>query len=157
MADSTLIQYLVEGSDASVSNRRQIETFLCESTIVKGDWVSFDVLKTGADKVIFVEQAPSSASGTFVCGVAIEDAAGTADAPARVRVVVRGYVADANVQTGVAAGLALAMSSTAGRVKNAAYIADGSGASAAPLPTECGVALTTSVDNKAEVWVYKRF
>lgn len=156
MSDSTLIQYLVEGSDASVSNRRQIETFLCSGPITKGDWVSFDVSKTGADKVLFVEQAPNAAAGTFVAGVAIEDADGTAT-PARVKVIVRGYYPEANVLTGVAAGQALAMSGTAGRAKNAAYIADGSGAAAAPLPTECGVALTTAAANKAEVWIYKRF
>ena len=73
------------------------------------------------------------------------------------RVVVAGYVAEANVVTGTGIGQALTPNGTAGRVGPAEYIGNGSGAAAVRIPTVCGVTLTLAADNKAQVMVKKQF
>jgi len=157
MATSTLVQYLAPGEAAGTVNRRQVETFLANGAIAAGDFVSLDVSKTGADKALFIVQAPAAAGDGKAIGVAIETATGTAALPAQVRVVVAGYVASANVATGSAAGTALTTTGTAGRAASATYIGNGSGAAAVALPNVIAVALTTAAANTAEVMVLKRF
>ncbi len=153
MATSTLIQFISAGEAASVSNRRQIETFLAGGTIAAGDWVAFDLSQTGADKVLYAVQSPASAGSPIGIGVALAAAA----AGDKVDVVVDGYAGTANVASGTAAGSAIMLSGTAGRAAAATYVADGSGGAADALPAICGVALTLAAANVAEVWVYKQF
>lgn len=153
MATSTLIQFLAEGQAGDTSNRRQTEDFIASGAITKGDWVAFDVSKTAADKALYVVQSPAAAGSALVVGIADN----TAAANDRIRVVIAGYVQAANVATGTAAGAALQLTGTAGRAGAAAYVGDGSGAAAIPLPGVCGVALTLAAANVAEVMVYKNF
>jgi hypothetical protein len=153
MATSTLVQFLNPGVSSATMNRSQEETFLAGGIIALGDWVAFDLSKTGADKALYVVQAPNVAASGIITGVAVQAAA----AGEQVRVCVDGYVASANVATGTGAGAALQCSGTAGRAESASYIGDGSGAAAIPLPAICGVALTAAAGNTAEVMVKKQF
>jgi hypothetical protein len=131
MATSTLIQKLdgtafessktVPGSYTSVatpdvSNRRQVETFIAGGTVAAGDVVALDLSKTGALKALTVVEAPANA-GALAIGVCIGSAEsdGSLTADSKINVVVTGYVASADVETGVAAGQALVVGSTAGR------------------------------------------
>lgn len=118
MATSTLIQYLQPGEAGNTMNRGQVETFLAGGTIGVGDAVALDLSKTGADKALYVVEAPAN-SGAIVVGVALTSAV----AGEKVGVVVTGYIDVADVDTGVAAGQALYVGTTAGRLaafKNAA-------------------------------------
>jgi len=153
MATSTVIQFLDAGETSSTSNRSQEETFLAGGAIVKGDWVALDLSQTGADKALYVVQAPATAGSPIPCGVALE----AASSGGQVRVCIGGYAASANVTTGTAPGLALMMTSTAGRTTAATYIGNGSGAASLPLPVIIGTCLTRAAANVAEVWVIKRF
>lgn len=111
MATSTLVQFLEAGEPSSTSNRRQIETFLAGGTIAAGDAVALDTSKTGADRALFVVEAPAN-SGALVVGIALNGAS----ANETVAVVVTGYAAGANVESGVLAGQALYVGATAGRL-----------------------------------------
>ena len=111
MATSTLIQYLQAGEAADTSNRRQVETFLAGGSIAVGDAVAIDLSKTDADKVLYVVEA-TAGTKALIIGIAISAAA----ANEQVQVVISGYVASADVATGVTAGAQLAGSATAGRL-----------------------------------------
>jgi hypothetical protein len=145
MATSTLIQKLDSGTEfgAATSNRSQTETYLAASAITAGDWVQFDSGKTGADRTLYVEQCANTALGGVAIGVALDSATA---ADQSVRVVVAGYVASANVLTGVAADAPLSVDTTAGQ-------ADAADAANAVI---CGVCLDTAAGNVAPVYVYKR-
>jgi hypothetical protein len=128
MATSTLIQYLAQNQTsglgvsvpvgAGASNRRQVETFIAGGSVAvaAGDVVALDTSKTGADKALFVVEAPANA-GALAVGVCIGSAEsnGSLTPGSKINVVVTGYVASADVETGVAAGQALVVGSTAGR------------------------------------------
>lgn len=155
MATSTLIQSL-ELTDAAgtsvgaaVSNRRQIETFIAGAAIAAGDWVSFDVSKTGATRVATVIKTTATAGQSNVVGVALSAATAAGD---KINVVVAGYVEGAAVVSGVAASVALTTSGvTAGRT-----LAFASATHTATCP--CGITLeAASAGNTAAVWVYKQF
>lgn len=154
MASSTLIQSLDTRDSAGVavgatpSNRRQTEIFFAGAAIVAGDWVSFDVSKSGAIRVVTVVKTTAVAGQSNVVGVALRSAA----SGEKVEVVVSGYVEGAAVVNGVAASLALTTSGiTAGRA-----IAYASGTHTLTAP--CGITLEASVvANTATVWVYKQF
>ncbi len=111
MATSTLIQFLNPGETSDTSNRSQVETFLAGGTIASGDAVAFDLSKTGADKVLYVVEA-TGATKALIVGIALNEAV----AGGKVNVVVSGYVASADVATGVTAGAQLSGSATAGRL-----------------------------------------
>lgn len=148
MATSTLIQLLEPGQAGDISNRSQRETFLASSAISSGDWVSFDVTKTGADKVLYVGVIDTSggaiALGVPVIGVATQNAA-IGD---QVEVVVGGYVGKANIATGTAAGIAVALdTTTSGR----AVAADAANVNIA------GISLAVAASNSAPCMVIKQF
>jgi hypothetical protein len=148
MATSTLIQFLGPGEAGDTSNRAQVETFLASSSIAKGDWVSFDTSKTGADRCLYVGVIDTSggavALGVPVIGVALESAA----IDGEVRVVIAGYVNQANIATGTAAGVALALdTTTSGR----AVAADAANVNLA------GVSLAVAASNSAPCMVLKKF
>lgn len=107
MATSTLVQYLeasgVSASGASVafgttpSDRKQEETFLCETAITAGQVVAVDVTKmatdtTGGSTALFVLPADynSATVQKIVVGVAAASVTGTTASPQPVRVIVRG-------------------------------------------------------------------
>jgi hypothetical protein len=112
-------------------NRRQVETFLAGGTIAAGDAVTFDLSKSDADKVLYVIEA-TAANKALIVGIAITAAA--ADEP--VQVVISGYVASADVATGVTAGAQLSGSATAGRLG----LASGSSVFLSALQTATGAA-----------------
>jgi hypothetical protein len=146
MATSTILQSLDAGQSAGTSARSSIETYIAGGTIVAGDWVMIDVSQSGADKALYVVQASTAGNG-LVRGVA-KFAAAAGD---QVDVVVKGYVAEANVLTATAAGVPLAISATAGRAAQATV--DATGGATEPVPGICGTSLTVAADNKAEVIV----
>ena len=86
-------------------------TFLAGGTIAAGDIVAFDLSQTAANKAAVVVEAPANA-GSLVVGVALDAAA----AGGTVRVATHGYVASADVETGVVAGQGLFVGTTAGRL-----------------------------------------
>tara|TARA_R110002020_G_scaffold152271_1_gene330033 strand:- start:7134 stop:7595 length:462 start_codon:yes stop_codon:yes gene_type:complete len=152
MATSDLVNYLDgKAADVGTSNRRIVETFLCGSTavgtpIAAGDWVAFEAAATdGLEPITVIKAGTASLGNSLVCGVALE--AGTA-VGARIQVVTRGYVADANVASTTAAG-PLVVDGAAGRAE-AAVAADHT----AP---PCGASLATASGNKADVIVYSNF
>ena len=148
MATSTLIQFLDPGQGGDTSNRSQVETFLASSAIAKGDWVSLDPSKSGADRCLYVGVIDTSAGavplGVPVIGVALE----AASIDGQVRVVIAGYVAQANVASLTAAGIALALdTTTSGR----AVAADAANVNLA------GVSLAVAALNSAPCMVLKKF
>jgi hypothetical protein len=148
MATSTIIQFLGPGEAGDTSNRSQRETFIASTVISSGDWVSFDTSKTGADRVLYVGVIDTSggaiALGVPVIGVATQNAA-IGD---NVEVVIGGYAGKANVATGTAAGIAVALdTTTSGR----AVAADAANVNIA------GITLAVAASNSAPVHVLKQF
>ncbi len=173
MATNDMLQYLepaASGGTATASNRRQVETFLVRNvngsgvtvTINAGDWVAFDMGRAGSDKALYVIPSPAAAGAGTIVGVADETVsipepplpAGTV-VEKTIRVVISGYVASANVATGVGAGVSLMASATAGRAAQATV--DATGGATEPAPAVCGMCLTLAAGNVAEVMVVKRF
>jgi hypothetical protein len=114
MATSTILQSLnseTDGATATSSARRQTETYLAGGAIAVGEAVAIDLSKTDSDKVLYVVEATAAAKALII-GIAVSAAA--ANEP--VQVVVSGYVASADVATGVTAGAQLSGSATAGRL-----------------------------------------
>lgn len=85
--------------------------FLAGGTIAAGDTVAFDLSQTAENKAAVVVEAPANA-GSLVVGVALSAAV----AGEIVRVATHGYVASADVETGVVAGQGLFVGTTAGRL-----------------------------------------
>lgn len=123
MATSTLIQYLdtsgfsISGAVAqnglSASNRQQVETFLCETAITKGNLVAIDVTAaklvtdpTGGLSAATVITADFNSVPVqkIVVGVAAESVTGTATSPQFVKVVVRGPAPSVPVIAATAVG-----------------------------------------------------
>ena len=150
MATSTLVQLLEAGQASDTSNRRQLETFIAGGTIVAGDVVALDKSQTGADRVLYVIQAPNVATGEpLAIGVSL-DAAAAGD---QVRVVVAGYVADVNCTAGaIAAGAALSAGKTAAGQVETAAAGDTAGLFAVALEAK---GATTA--NKVAIHIPKRF
>ncbi len=158
MATSTLIQYLAQNQTsglgvsvpvgAGASNRSQEETFIAGGTIAKGDFVSLDTSKTGADKALFVLVVDTSAGAVALGVPTVGVALAAATAGQKVDVCVAGYCAQAAVATGTAAGVALSLdTSNSGR----AAAADAANVNI------CAVSLTLAASNTAEVMVIKQF
>ena len=157
MATTQIIQYLESAQvtglgvsapvGASTMDRSQVETFLAGGSITAGDFVVFDTSKTGANRVLYAIQSPATAGQSIVVGVALN----TAATGEKVKVVVSGYVASANVVTGVLKGESLTTSgATAGRALK--YLT-GTHTNAGPI----GVALEDSAANVAACWIFKHF
>lgn len=107
MATSNLVQYL-EGTGVSVSgasvnlgttpsDRKQEETFLCETAITAGQVLAVDVTKMATDTSggltsLFVLPADynSATVQKIVVGVAAQTVTGTATSPQPVKVIIRG-------------------------------------------------------------------
>jgi hypothetical protein len=157
MASSTLLQKLdpavdplvtgTVGSTATTINRAQSEIFLAGSAITAGQWVAFDVTRTGSDRVLFVVPAAITALGNaLTCGVA---RAAQATVGGKVEVVISGLAPVAAVNAAVAAaGVPLAVVAVAG---------EAAGNVAANIAQPCGVSLAASVAGFAPVWVLKSF
>ena len=152
MATNDLIQKLF-GADESgvgedsvlVSNRRQVETFVAAEAISDGDIVCLDISKTkDGEKMLYVKKGKTDAAATAVCiGVADQSVASGED----VRVVVKGFKANANITTGVGQGERFIGGSTAGR---GILLANSS-----TIPA-LGYVVSTAADNTAPVIVLKQ-
>lgn len=146
MATSTLLNYLEAGSSNSVSNRRQVETFIASEAISANDFVALDFSKSSdADKALYVMKAGTTGGTTNMCvGVALEAAAAAGDT---IEVVIKG-VCEANVAGDTAQGEFLTITGTDGQAgkatDNTLY----------PL-VACAVEADT--DNVATVIVIKQF
>lgn len=158
MATTQIVQYLGTSQTTglgvsapvggSTSDRSQVETFLAGAAITAGDFVVFDTSKTGANRVLYVIQSPATAGQSIVVGVALNSATA---ADQKVDVVVSGYVASANVVTGVLKGESITTSgATAGRCLK---YATGTHTNAGPI----GVALEDAAANVAACWIFKHF
>ena len=158
MATSTLIQYLETAGvtglgvsapvGAATSDRSQTETFLAGGTITAGDFVSLDVSQSGANKALFVVTVDTS-GGAVALGVpTVGVALASATSGEKVQVCIGGFCKSANVATGTAANVALALDTTnSGR----AVAADAANVNIA------AISLTVAAANKAEVFVLKHF
>ena len=150
MSSSQLVQFLgneAEGATAADSNRRSVESFRSSGTITAGDIVVLDTAKTGSDRVLYVARSAATAGLATVVGVALD----SVTVGQTVRVVTGGYVAVANIVTGVLLGEAVCSSgATVGRLLK---YASGTHTNCAPV----GVALADSASNAGPMWVYKRF
>lgn len=133
MATSTLLQYL-EGTTnlaaggttpvgVSPSDRTQSETFLCETTVVKGQLVAVDLAKMVTDPsggltalTAITADFNSAPVQKIVVGVAAESVTGTALSPQPVKVIVRGPATSVPVigATGAGAPLCLDEAGAAG-------------------------------------------
>ena len=119
MATSTLIQYL-ESTDSAgaalgvtMSNRRQVETFIAEGAIAIGDAVAFNTNRAAeGEKTLYVFPADTDSqhSKCFV-GVALEAAA----AGGKVRVCISGVcTANLTAGNGASAGVNLMIGAAGG-------------------------------------------
>ena len=161
MATSTLVQYLEKTQNtasggtvavgASSSNRSETETFLTESAITKGQWVSLDLGQTGASKCLVVLTAAAVAAGNAsVIGVALESVTGTATAPQPIRVCISGF-SEALVTAAIAVRTPLVVVGTAGQAQSFTVATDTAPPCGIPLIIALAPPLLT------EVFVYKQF
>ena len=108
MATTSILNYLettgksvTTGADTQLGlsplNRLQVETFLCETAIVKGQLVAVDVVKMATDATggltavtVIAADFNSATVQKIVVGVAAESVTGTATSPQPVKVVIRG-------------------------------------------------------------------
>ena len=154
MATSTLVQFLGDGitsptgAGADTSNRRQVETFIASGAIAKGDWVELDNSKTGADRALYVKECTTV--GTKGNAGAIGVALAAAAANEQVRIVVAGYVEEAQVAAATVAGSALVGPITVAGRADIEVPGTTTGA-------VCGIALDVDTANLAPVLVIKRF
>jgi len=132
--------------NASISNRRTVETYVAGGAITAGDWVQWaNVAGTGALMCATVsETASTAAGGNLACGVSLQ----TAVAGDLIEVVTRGFVLRASAQTDVTAGLVCGAGNAgnatgvAGQAQRLVVIDTSGAADTIPVPAQCGVALT---------------
>jgi hypothetical protein len=86
-------------------------TMLAGGTIAAGDAVAFDLTQTAANRAAVVVEAPANA-GALAIGIALAAAVAGQTVP----VAISGYVANADVETGVVAGQGVFVGTTAGRL-----------------------------------------
>jgi hypothetical protein len=86
-------------------------TMLAGGTIAAGDAVAFDLSQTAANRAAVVVEAPANA-GALAIGIALAAAVAGQTVP----VAISGYVANADVETGVVAGQGVFVGTTAGRL-----------------------------------------
>lgn len=137
---------VLTGTTSEPDTRQEVVSFVAGGSITAGDWVALDTSQTGPNRVNTVVQAGVVSTGNpRTIGVAKN----SASSGGVVEVVISGYVAEANILTGVTAGTALiGGKTTAGR---AADIATTS------LSGPCGVALGTAASNIGPCLVFKQF
>ncbi len=139
MATDSIVQFVESGF-----NRVGIsETFLAAGAVGRGDWVMFDITKTGADQVLYVKKATATLA-VHVVGVAL----GAAADGERVDVAISGYVAYARIANAVTTGQPLTISAVDG-------IADA--ADATDIVIAGASASGGNSDDEGEVIVHRKF
>ena len=169
MATSNLVQYLegtgVTVSGASValgttpSDRKQEETFLCESTITAGQVVAVDVAKMATDATggltaltVIAADYNSATVQKIVVGVAAQTVTGTATSPQPVRVIVRGPALSVPAVGAIAQGDPVILD-PAGAVGSCAAQGAYNSASANLVSEAFGFALTAAAAGVVNVYV----
>lgn len=164
MASSTLIQRLDNEaglSNASTSNRRQVEVFIAKETVTVGAWVAFDYAATSASDItlgVYLADGNSTPVRTPM-GVVVKskEPSGTLTAGSRIEVCISGECSAQFVDTSGGAGTIrpvgtlLQITNTAGKCDLA------SAASAQPI---CGILCEASValaDTTYRTVVIKQF
>ena len=156
MATNTLIQKLFASDESGVgedsvkvSNRQELETFFASESISDGDLVCLDISKSSdGDKMSYVKKLKTDAGLTAVA-IGIADQTISSDQVGDlIRVVIKGFKADANIATGAAIGERFVGTSTAGRGDVLA--------NSSTLPA-LGYVVTTASANAADVIVLKQF
>lgn len=142
------------GSSFTTDNwygKTEVQTFIAGGSITAGQWVSLDLSQSPGEvfnTVVAADSDAASTSNATVVGVALD--AGSAGAG--IRVIVAGYAAVANIADAATAGVALGISSTAGRAAGFAVQAD---TAAWPGPA-FGVSLGTPSSNVGSAWVFRK-
>ena len=161
MATNSLIQYLPHTGTSlagatvqlgtAISDRRQVETFLCETAITAGQVLALDVTKMVADPsggftAVTVVAADFNAATVqkLVVGVSLEAKTGTAGVPQPIRVVVRGPVAGVPVVAATAIGDALILDTAgaAGSAQVQTNVINEGGAAVIPIGTPFAYAMS---------------
>jgi hypothetical protein len=124
-------------------DRRTVQRFHCNGAVSAGDFVCLDLAQADSARAITVVVAGIIALGNaLTVGVALED--GTAGT--QIDVCTRGYVENAAVATGTAAGTPIVTAvGVPGRAR--AYVA-------ADIAPASGVVLTLAAGNVADVYLF---
>jgi len=173
MATTTILQYLdntgksvTTGADVQLGNsplnRQQVETFLTETAITKGQLVALDGAKLATDPsggltslTVITADFDSAPVRKMVVGVALEAVTGTATSPQPIKVCIRGVVAGV-VTTGatvVGQTLILDAGGGAGACQGQAVSVNEAGAAVVPLGPAIGYALTVAAAGTCTAYV----
>lgn len=173
MATTTLLQYLestgksvTTGADVQLGtsplNRQQVETFLTETAIIKGQLVALDGAKLATDAsggltslTVITADFNSAPVRKMVVGVALEAVTGTATSPQPIKVCIRGVVTGV-VTTGVTAvgdTLILDAAGGAGACQAQPVLVNEGGVALVPLGPAIGYALTIAAAGTCTAYV----
>jgi len=172
MATTTILQYL-EGAGVSASgavvqngnsplNRQQVETFLTETAITKGQLVSLDAAKLSTDSsggltslTVITADFNSSPVRKIVVGVALESVTGTATSPQPIKVCIRGVVTGVATTGATAVGQTLILDSggAAGSCQGQPTQVDEAGSAIVPLGPAIGYALTVAASSTCTAYI----
>ena len=173
MATTTILQYLdstgksvTTGADVQLGNsplnRQQVETFLTETAITKGQLVALDGAKLATDAsggltslTVIAADFDSVPVRKMVVGVAAEAVTGTATSPQLIKVIIRGVVTGV-VTTGVTAvgqTLILDVGGATGACQGQPVSVNEAGAAVIPLGPAIGYALTIAAAGTCTAYV----
>ena len=173
MATTTLIQYLestgksvTTGADTQLGNsplnRQQVETFLTETAITKGQLVALDGAKIVTDAsggltslTVITADFDSAPVRKMVVGVALEAVTGTATSPQPIKVCIRGVVTGVVTTGATAVGQTLILDSAggAGACLGQAVSVNEAGIAVVPLGPAIGYALTIAAAGTCTAYV----
>ena len=173
MATTTILQYLdntgksvTTGADVQLGNsplnRQQVETFLTETAITKGQLVALDGAKLATDPsggltslTVITADFDSAPVRKMVVGVALEAVTGTATSPQPIKVCIRGVVAGVVTTGATAVGQTLILDSAggAGACQGQAVSVNEAGAAVVPLGPAIGYALTIAAAGTCTAYV----
>jgi len=170
MATTSILNYLestgksvTTGADVQLGssplNRLQVETFLCETAIVKGQAVSADFAKMvtdtsgGLSAVTVIAGVGNVVTKTCVVGIAAETVTGTATSPQPVKVITRGPALAVPSVGAIAQGAPVILD-TAGGVGSVIIQANYDAAVTAPVKEAIGIAMTAAAANLVNIYVF---
>ena len=152
MSSFDIFRRLESTDDNQEALRQEVKTYKAAGAIAAGDFLELDASQTGATAALYVKKCTTVATvgNGGVVGIALEAAAAAED---DIRVVTRGYVASANVRTGLSAGTILC-----GPITGGGGLAGRADFATAATLGGIAVALTddSAVTNKASVWLFAR-
>jgi hypothetical protein len=169
MATTNILQYLENTGNAIAGgtvqlgtaplNRLQVETFLTETAIVKGQVVSVDFAKLASDAsggysaVTVIAGVGNVVTKTCAVGVAQESVTGTATSPQPVRVIVRGPALALTAVGAIAQGAPVILD-TAGGVGAVKVQDNYDAAVTAPVKEALGIAMAAAAGAKVDIYVF---